>query len=124
VLRDGAAGMFLASSNYPRSRETRNPLIQEILPHADKLDPKYAHIAKAPAEDKKGRPSIVRFRRKEKVHYVMSEVDGKPSGWEANWSGGEWVETEKKKAAKKAKKKASKKKAAKKRTAKTTKKKS
>ena len=71
----------------------------------------------------------MRFRRKEKVHYVMSEVDGKPSGWEANWSGGGWVETEKKKAAKKkavkkAKKKASKKKAAKKRTAKTTKKKS
>lgn len=126
VLRDGAAGMFLASSNYPRSRETRNPLIKEILAHADKLDPKYAHIAKAPAEDKKGRPSIVRFRRKEKVHYVMSEVDDKPSGWEANWSGGEWVETEKKKAAKKkaAKKKAAKKKATKKRAAKTTKKKS
>jgi len=101
VLRDGAAGMFLASSKYPRSRETRNPLIKEILPHADKLDPKYAHIAKAPAEDKKGRPTIVRFRRKEKMHYVMSEVDGKPSGWEANWSDGQWVVTEKKKAAKK-----------------------
>jgi DNA topoisomerase-1 len=76
-------------------------LIKEILPHADKLDPKYAHIAKAPAEDKKARPTIVRFRRKEKMHYVMSEVDGKPSGWEANWSGGQWVVTEKKKAAKK-----------------------
>ncbi|MBC19939.1 MAG: DNA topoisomerase I subunit omega [Planctomycetaceae bacterium] len=118
VLRDGAAGIFLASSNYPRSRETRNPKIKEILPHADELDPKYAHLAKAPAEDKKGRPAIVRFRRKEKVHYVMSEDDGKPSGWEANWTDGEWVVTEKKKAAKK------KKKSAKKGTAKKVKRKS
>ena len=58
----------------------------------------------------------MRFRRKEKVHYVMSEEDGKPSGWEANWTDGDWVVTEKKKAVKK-------KKSAKKRAAKKTKKK-
>ena len=32
VLRDGAAGLFLAASKFPRNRETRAPLVTEILP--------------------------------------------------------------------------------------------
>ena len=30
VLRDGAAGLFLAASNFPKSRETRAPLVEEL----------------------------------------------------------------------------------------------
>jgi DNA topoisomerase-1 len=33
VLRDGASGIFLAASNFPKNRETRAPLVVEILPH-------------------------------------------------------------------------------------------
>ena len=32
-LRDGAAGLFLAASQFPRNRETRAPLVTELLAH-------------------------------------------------------------------------------------------
>ncbi|MBE0877555.1 topoisomerase DNA-binding C4 zinc finger domain-containing protein, partial [Escherichia coli] len=41
VLRDGASGMFLAASQFPKNRETRAPLVSEIIPHKAELDPKY-----------------------------------------------------------------------------------
>ena len=86
VLRDGAAGIFLASSAFPRSRETRAPLVKELLPHRDELDPKHDYLCEAPTEDDKGRPSVIRFSRKNKEQYVMTEdKDGKPTGWTAHY---------------------------------------
>ena len=41
ILRDGAAGMFLASSLFPRSRETRKPKIEDLKRHRDELDEKF-----------------------------------------------------------------------------------
>ncbi len=107
VLRDGAAGIFLASSAFPKSRETRAPLVKELLPHRDELDPKHRYLCDAPTEDDKGNDTVIRFRRKTKEQYVMTEIDGKATGWEAHYIDGEWVIT-------KAKKKAAKKKAVKK----------
>jgi len=124
VLRDGAAGIFLASSAFPRSRETRAPLVKELIPHCEELDPKHRYLCEAPQEDDNGHPAMIRFKRKEKEQYVMSEVDGKASGWTAFYRGGKWaVETRatvKKKVARKkvAKKKVAKKKVAKKKVAK------
>ncbi|TVR44983.1 MAG: type I DNA topoisomerase [Planctomycetota bacterium] len=91
VLRDGAAGLFLASSNYPRSKETRNPLVADLQRHRDQLDPKHHYLADAPAEDPAGNPAIIRFSRKENAQYVMSEVEGKPTGWQANYVDGHWL---------------------------------
>ena len=88
VLRDGAAGIFLASSLYPRSRETRNPLVKELLPHAEKVDPKYQFLLSAPVADDDGNAAVIRFKRKEKIHYVMSEIEGKPTGWQAFYDDG------------------------------------
>ncbi|AFU97458.1 type I DNA topoisomerase [Simiduia agarivorans] len=112
ILRDGAAGLFLAASQFPKNRETRAPLVSELLPHKDEIDSKYAFLMKAPVVDDEGNPTLVRFNRKEKTHYVQSEVDGKASGWKAVYEGGKWV-TEVARKAKKApvKKKATKKKA-------------
>ena len=31
ILRDGAAGIFLASNQFPRSRETRKPLVEDLV---------------------------------------------------------------------------------------------
>ncbi|MFW5698618.1 MAG: DNA topoisomerase, partial [Planctomycetota bacterium] len=93
VLRDGAAGIFLASSNYPRSRETRNPLVRELLPHRDELDPKYRFLCDAPTEDPEGNPAKIRFARKAKRHYVSSETpEGKPTKWSAHYDehSGSW----------------------------------
>ncbi|WP_455204608.1 type I DNA topoisomerase [Kaarinaea lacus] len=113
VLRDGAAGIFLASSAFPRSRETRAPLVKELLPHKDELDPKYKFLCDAPVEDDKGNPTVVRFLRKSKEQYVMTEKDGKATGWTAFYQDGKW-NIEKPKVVKKKKKAAKKKKAVKK----------
>ena len=103
ILRDGAAGLFLAASQFPKNRETRAPLVKEILPHKNEIDQKYDFLFKAPVQDPDGNPAIVRFSRKTKEQYVQSEIDGKPSGWKAFYEKGRWVEsqTAKKTAAKK-----------------------
>lgn len=113
VLRDGAAGLFLAASGFPRNRETRAPLVAEILPHKDEIDPKYTYLFSAPVADEDGIPTVIRYSRKTKEIYVQSEVDGKATGWKSFYEGGSWKVTEtkpvKKKAKKKVKKKAKKK---------------
>lgn len=115
VLRDGAAGIFLAASQFPKNRETRAPYLDEILPHQNEIDPKYQFLMRAPSEDTDGRRSLVKFARKTKEHFVMTENDkGKPSGWRADYIDGKWVETAKAAVAPKAKKKAKAKKPAKK----------
>jgi DNA topoisomerase-1 len=113
LLRDGAAGIFLAASQFPRNRETRAPYMDELIPHQNEIDPKYAFLMRAPVEDPDGRRSLVKFARKTKEHYVMTELEkGKPSGWRADYVGGKWVEEYKKKATKKKIKKKVKKKSA------------
>jgi len=113
ILRDGAAGIFLAASQFPKNRETRAPLIAELIPHQNEIDPKYAFLMRAPVADSDGRPSLVKFSRKTKEQFVITEnEEGKPTGWRADYVGDKWVTTEPKK--KVAKKKASKKKVAKK----------
>jgi len=92
LLRDGAAGIFLAASQFPKHRETRAPLVEEILTVAEQLDDKYKFLASAPTQDPDGNKAVVRFLRKTREQYVMSERDGKPSGWRALYQGGKWVE--------------------------------
>ncbi|MNN60130.1 DNA topoisomerase 1 [compost metagenome] len=91
VLRDGASGLFLAASLFPKNRETRAPLVAELIPHKDELDAKYHFLLDAPQQDPDGRPAVIRFSRKTKEQYVQSEVDGKPSGWRAFYADGKWT---------------------------------
>ncbi len=90
VLRDGAAGLFLAASQFPRNRETRAPFIDELLPHKNEIDPKYAFLFSAPVEDDDGNRVQVRYSRKTKEQYVMTEKDGKATGWKAFYRKGRW----------------------------------
>lgn len=90
VLRDGASGLFLAASLFPKNRETRAPLVLELLPHKDELDPKYQFLLEAPRKDPDGLPAVIRYSRKTKEQYVQSEVDGKPTGWRAFYTGSKW----------------------------------
>ncbi|MCW8128519.1 type I DNA topoisomerase [Microbulbifer halophilus] len=111
ILRDGASGLFLAASQFPKNRETRAPLIREILPHKDEIDPKYSYLFSAPAEDDQGRDTVVRFSRKTQEQYVQSEEEGKATGWRAFYRDGKWqIDAGKSKAA--AKRKPARKKAA------------
>ena len=112
VLRDGASGIFLAASKFPKNRETRAPFVAELLPHKDEIDPKYDYLFSAPTEDDEGNKTLVRYSRKTKEQYVQTEVDKKATGWKAFYRDGKWEITRpEKKAARK--KSASKKKAAK-----------
>ncbi|MDR0779483.1 MAG: type I DNA topoisomerase [Pseudomonadales bacterium] len=96
VLRDGASGLFLAASKFPRNRETRAPLIGELIPHKHAIDPKYHYLLSAPVKDPEGHPAVLRFSRKTREQYVQSEIDGKPSGWAAYYENGKWVQRQSK----------------------------
>ncbi len=99
VLRDGAAGLFLAASKFPKHRETRAPLVAELLLHRDELDPKYHFLLTAPKADTGGNPAVIRYSRKTQEHYVQSEVDDKPTGWQAFYQQGKWMVVDKHQAA-------------------------
>jgi DNA topoisomerase I len=58
VLRDGAAGIFLAASQFPKHRETRAPLVSELKPHANELDPKLRYLLEAPETDDQEQPDL------------------------------------------------------------------
>jgi DNA topoisomerase-1 len=111
ILRDGASGLFLAASGFPKNRETRAPLVAELLPHQEEIDPKYSFLFSAPVADDDGIATVVRYSRKTKEQYVQSEVEGKATGWKAFYEGSKWVVQTKPKPKAKAKKPAAKKKA-------------
>lgn len=91
VLRDGAAGIFLAASKFPKNRETRPPKVKELLMVKDQLEPKFSYLTEAPVSDPKGRDAVIRFSRKTKQQYIMSETDQKkPTGWIAHYENGRW----------------------------------
>ncbi len=92
LLRDGAAGIFLAASQFPKHRETRAPLVEDVVAVADQLDPKFAYLTRAPQTDPTGNKAKIRFLRKTREQYVMTEVDGKATGWKAFYNDGKWVE--------------------------------
>ncbi|MGI5309274.1 type I DNA topoisomerase [Rheinheimera sp. WS51] len=95
VLRDGAAGVFMAAATFPKSRETRAPLVSELAKYRDLISPKFYYLADAPQKDPEGNLTVVRWSRKTKQQYVMSEKEGKATGWSAWYENGKWVVTKK-----------------------------
>lgn len=106
ILRDGASGLFLAASQFPKHRETRPPFLDELLPHQGEIDPKYGYLFDGPRGDDAGNRSQIRYSRKTKEQYLMTEVDGKATGWKAFFRDGQWLEEGSGKAKPKAKVKA------------------
>ncbi|MFK5985882.1 MAG: type I DNA topoisomerase [Pseudomonadota bacterium] len=91
ILRDGAAGLFMASSLFPKSRETRAPMVEELLAHKEELDPKFNYLCEAPIVDNKKNPVKIRFSRKTKQQYIMTEdKQGKATGWVGYYEDGKW----------------------------------
>ena len=95
VLRDGAAGIFMAASNFPKSRETRAPLVEELVRFKDRISPKFHYLTEAPVQDPEGNKAVVRFSRKNKEQYVMTEIDKKATGWTAHYVDGKWEQRQK-----------------------------
>jgi len=93
VLRDGAAGLFLAASKFPKVRETRAPKVAELRTVAEQLDPKYQFILQAPDTDPDGNPTLVKFSRKNQAQYIGSETpEGKQTKWSLIYQDGKWIE--------------------------------
>ncbi|WP_201575269.1 type I DNA topoisomerase [Psychrobacter sp. H8-1] len=92
ILREGAAGMFLAASKFPKVRETRAPKLAEIREIKDKMEEKFQYLFEGPNEDPDGNPTILRWSRKKKEQYIGSEKNGKATRWGVYWRKGEWVE--------------------------------
>jgi DNA topoisomerase-1 len=103
VLRDGASGIFLAAHTFPKSRETRAPKVAELKQFRDRISPKFYYLADAPEKDSEGNLAVVRYSRKTKTQYVMTELEGKATGWKATYENGKWVEEDKPKKKKAAK---------------------
>lgn len=107
ILRDGASGLFLAASQFPKNRETRAPLLKEIVPHQAEIDPKWHFLMSGPQADDEGNPTIIRYSRKMATSYLMTEnAEGKASGWRAFYNDGKWDIEARKKAKAKTKAKA------------------
>ncbi len=94
LLREGAAGIFLAASQFPKHRETRAPLVEELQNIRDQLPEKLKYLADAPVQDSQGNKAIVRFSRKTKQQYVTSEMNNKATKWAAFYKNGRWSVTE------------------------------
>ncbi|VFP78663.1 DNA topoisomerase 1 [Candidatus Erwinia haradaeae] len=92
VLRQSASGIFLAANTFPRSRETRSPKVEELRLYRDRLPTNLHYLANAPVIDRDGNPSIVRFSRKNKTQFVLTEQNGKKTGWFAYFIDGRWQE--------------------------------
>ena len=61
-----------------------------MLPHKGEIDPKYAFLFTAPTTDDEGNRTQVRFSRKTREQYVMTEKEGKATGWKAFYRNGRW----------------------------------
>ena len=81
---------------------------EEILTIKDQLDPKIRFLANAPVTDSSGNKAQIRYSRKSKEQYVMTEVDKKPTGWKAFYRDGKWVTEVKERRQVKARKKVTK----------------
>ena len=92
ILREGAAGLFLAASKFPKVRETRPPKVAELRNIQDQLEEKFHYIFSAPDTDDDGNPTILRWSRKNAEQYIGSEKDGKATKFALVYRKGQWVE--------------------------------
>ena len=104
---------FSAASQFPKNRETRAPFVEEILSIHEQLDPKYQFLVSAPVTDPAGNKAQIRYSRKTKEQYVLTEVGKRATGWKAFYRNGEWVTETRAKPKTRAKKKIGKKKVSK-----------
>lgn len=92
ILREGAAGLFLAASKFPKVRETRPPKLAELRPIQNQMEEKFQYLFSAPDTDNDGNPTTLRWSRKNAEQYIGSEKDGKPTKFALVWRKGKWVE--------------------------------
>ena len=93
ILREGAAGLFLAASKFPKIRETRAPKLTEIRQVQEQMEDKFQYLFTAPNEDSDGNPTILRWSRKNQEQYIGSEnpKTGKATKFTLVYRQGKWI---------------------------------
>ncbi|QCI17103.1 type I DNA topoisomerase [Buchnera aphidicola (Aphis helianthi)] len=91
VLREGISGIFFAAHTFPKSRETRSPLVEELAQFKHLLPKKLHYLADAPKTDKEGNKTIVCFDKLNKKQYIASKKEGKFTGWSAFFVKNKWL---------------------------------
>lgn len=94
ILREGAAGLFLAASKFPKIRETRPPKLAELRGVQSQMEDKFQYLFTAPNEDSDGNPTILRWSRKNQEQYIGSEnpKTGKATKFTLVYRQGKWIE--------------------------------
>lgn len=91
VLREGISGIFFAAHNFPKSRETRSPFVEELSMFKHLLPNKLHYLADAPKIDGEGNKTIICFDKLNKKQYVASKKEGKFTGWSAFFVKNKWL---------------------------------
>jgi ssDNA-binding Zn-finger/Zn-ribbon topoisomerase 1 len=74
ILRDGASGLFLACSAFPKCRNTMNVSVHLLRTLKDKLDPKFHPLTEAPAACPECQAAVIlRWSRKTKKNLFTCE---------------------------------------------------
>ena len=92
LLRDSLKGLFLAASQFPKNRETRAPLVEEVKSVLSKLPEKHQIFSSAPEKDHDGDPLVVRFNRKDGSQILSAEAKGKKKKYFFFFDGSAWKE--------------------------------
>lgn len=92
VLKNGTSGIFFASNSFPKSKETRTPLIEELIQFKNRLPKKLNYLTQAPITDPYGNKTFVKFNQKTKQQYITSKKNDENSGWHAFFINKKWIE--------------------------------
>ena len=94
ILREGAAGLFLAASKFPKIRETRAPKLAELRGVQSQMEDKFQYLFTAPDTDPDDNPTILRWSRKNQEQYIGSENSktGKATKFTLVYRQGKWIE--------------------------------
>ena len=94
ILREGAAGLFLAASKFPKIRETRAPKLAELRGVQSQMEDKFQYLFTAPDTDPDDNPTILRWSRKNQEQYIGSEnpKTGKATKFTLVYRQGKWIE--------------------------------
>lgn len=93
ILREGAAGLFLAASKFPKIRETRPPKLAELRGVQSQMEDKFQYLFTAPDTDPDDNPTILRWSRKNQEQYIGSENSktGKATKFTLVYRQGKWI---------------------------------
>ncbi|MXP50943.1 type I DNA topoisomerase [Pantoea sp. SoEX] len=92
VLRNSSTGIFFSASTFPKLRETRAPLVEELKRFINRLPNNLKYLAAAPSTDPEGNKTIIRYNRDKKQQYIVSIKKGKKTNWSAFYTKGKWQE--------------------------------